>query len=155
MPFLGTAPLSFIGTFYFAAAKGDWTDPQNPLLWQDGVKTLFDPCPEGWRVPKSGADIQSPWHYLATGNSLWNSDALPGRLWNETAVYGGTAWYCAYGLRTLSTQGGLYFSGTGYYWSTTVPGQTPSRLRFDNKSVVADNYTGAHAEGDPVRCIRE
>lgn len=141
--------------FYFGAAVGDWTSPQNVSLWRDEAKTLFDPCPSGWRVPKSGEGDLNPWNYFTAENSRWNSSALPGRFWNESAVYGGTAWYCAYGLRTLSTQGGINFTGVGYYWSTTAPGPTPSRLRFDQRNVVADNYTGARAEGDPVRCVRE
>ena len=29
---------------------------------EDGTKSPFDPCPEGWRVPVSGIDAQSPWN---------------------------------------------------------------------------------------------
>ena len=34
----------------------DWTSPQDDTLWNSGteenpIKTEYDPCPEGWRVP--------------------------------------------------------------------------------------------------------
>ena len=37
-------------------ACGDWTSPQDNTLWNAGtsdepIKTEYDPCPEGWRVP--------------------------------------------------------------------------------------------------------
>lgn len=35
----------------------DWMYEKNDNLWDDnGVKTIYDPCPAGWRVPKGGED---------------------------------------------------------------------------------------------------
>ena len=31
--------------------NGDWILPSENSLWQDGEKTMFDPCPPGYRVP--------------------------------------------------------------------------------------------------------
>lgn len=43
---------------FFTASKSpyDWTSPQDDNMWNSGteenpVKTEYDPCPEGWRVP--------------------------------------------------------------------------------------------------------
>ena len=33
------------------AKNGDWLLPADNTLWQDGVKTKYDPCPPGYRVP--------------------------------------------------------------------------------------------------------
>jgi sporulation protein YlmC with PRC-barrel domain len=38
--------------------NADWVDPQDGKLWNSGsgtkpVKTEYDPCPSGWRVPTS------------------------------------------------------------------------------------------------------
>lgn len=32
-------------------ANGDWVLTSDPDLWQDGKKTIYDPCPPGYRVP--------------------------------------------------------------------------------------------------------
>ena len=43
--------------FYYASSDPwDWCSPQDHELWNSGsesapVKTEYDPCPEGWRVP--------------------------------------------------------------------------------------------------------
>jgi hypothetical protein len=40
---------------------------ENPCLWntKEGYKTAFDPCPEGWRVPKQEqGPANSPWYGL-------------------------------------------------------------------------------------------
>lgn len=47
----------------------DWyttfIENQNPNLWnKDGKKTIYDPCPEGWRIPYGGSDTSlndTPW----------------------------------------------------------------------------------------------
>lgn len=36
--------------------NSDWTEPQDPMMWNSGtdekpIKTDYDPCPSGWRVP--------------------------------------------------------------------------------------------------------
>lgn len=40
-------------------SPNDWLSPQNDLLWNSGteenpIKTEYDPCPNGWRVPTGG-----------------------------------------------------------------------------------------------------
>lgn len=42
-------------------AKGaDWLLPFDNTLWQNDVKTIYDPCPPGYRVP--ARDKNQPWH---------------------------------------------------------------------------------------------
>ena len=47
----------YSNTFFTASeSPNDWTSPQDDNLWNSGtaanpVKTEYDPCPEGWRVP--------------------------------------------------------------------------------------------------------
>ena len=41
---------------FFVNADGDWMAPSDDLIWNSGteqnpIKTEYDPCPEGWRVP--------------------------------------------------------------------------------------------------------
>ena len=38
----------------------DWLIPFDNTLWQNDVKTIYDPCPPGYRVP--ARDKEQPWH---------------------------------------------------------------------------------------------
>lgn len=152
-------PVFIQGTFYFRGADNDWTSPQNTSLWQDAVKTLLDPCPAGWRVPKSGEGALSPWSAFTIGNSIWNGAAIDpsgGRTFDRTVVSGGTnsCWYPERGIR--SNTGIIWYLDASYHWSSTMAGIIPYRLRFDAGKVVPDNTTSAgNCEGTSVRCIRE
>ena len=47
-------PMPFINTFPGGAGPKDWVfDTGNHDRWMDGAKTMFDPCPLGYRVPSS------------------------------------------------------------------------------------------------------
>ena len=38
--------------FYkYVVSPYDWLTPQNDVLWNNSGKTIYDPCPDGWRVP--------------------------------------------------------------------------------------------------------
>ena len=58
--------------FYYGFS--DWVDPGNDELWNSGteenpVKTEYDPCPDGWRVPTS-AELNE----LCSNRSSWTTD---------------------------------------------------------------------------------
>lgn len=55
----------------------DWLTPYNNTLWQNGMKTIYDPCPPGYRVP--ARDKNQPWH---------SSDLAAVTGWTE-----GTSWF--------------------------------------------------------------
>lgn len=47
-------PMPFINTFPGGAGPKDWVyDTGNHDRWMDGEKTMFDPCPPGYKVPSS------------------------------------------------------------------------------------------------------
>ncbi len=128
----------------------------NDALWRDDLKTLFDPCPAGWRVPRCGDGELSPWSAFTPEHGPYNGiKALFGRLWDGSAVFGGTVWYPACGVRTPDSQGSVYYFGTGYYISTSTQGMRPARLRFDKSTVTPANYSGARCDGHSVRCVQE
>ena len=56
------------------AKNGDWVLPSDPNLWQDGKKTMYDPCPPGYRVPACDKTqyLHSPDLSLAPG---WTDEA--------------------------------------------------------------------------------
>lgn len=144
-----------IGTFYFSsvAPNHDWTVPRNDALWQDDSKTLFDPCPSGWRMPKSGAGSLSPWSAFSLSNGpLESSPAMGGRCFNQSVVTGGTAWYPGAGNRSNSTGLPDYLDGTsGFIWASV----STAYLYFSLYDVFPSYGDNRRAWAFPVRCLRE
>ena len=145
------------GTFYFStAALNDWTSPGNDALWQDALKTLFDPCPTGWRVPKSGERANDPWSALKTTTGNWVTEAATtGWRQNAPAVIGGTAWIPAGGYRKWDAGWYFHVQNEGNQWSSH---RTPDRywiLRIMPSSLDNGGDCNYIAIGFPVRCIRE
>jgi hypothetical protein len=52
--------------------NGDWLLPADNTLWQDAVKTMYDPCPPGYRVPA-----------LEGNSSFFSGDASAAAGWEE------------------------------------------------------------------------
>lgn len=141
-------------TFYQGAtANGtDWysntTNTHNDALWGGGnrVKTVYDPCPEGWRVPEV-----SVWSGLTNTNFPWNGTVLG----NTNNNYGG--FFPAAGNRQAN--GNLSdVGGNGYYWSATVVGpSSPERARdlyFGRNNPVSPG-SNVRGLGYSVRCVKD
>lgn len=55
--------------FYHSGLNDDWTREDN-TLWNAFVKTAFDPCPSGWRIPAGGTlAIYNTWAGFSATNS--------------------------------------------------------------------------------------
>ena len=142
----------------------DWTDPQNPLLWQDAVKTLFDPCPPGWRVPKSGEEVECVWNAFTVENGQWqeedateNGDGY-GYIFGAGVVYGGSAWLPVCGYRTAPEGYVRTVMHNGYFRTTTSAFRSPQQMSFAFGFYKSDTERpGLHHRGHgfSVRCIRE
>jgi uncharacterized protein (TIGR02145 family) len=135
----------------------DWysysTQIINNYLWRVDQKTVYDPCPQGWRVVPSHDNFD-----LTFENFQWNADTK-GR---TSATCGG--FYPAAGFRSsYATQanaaGTLRVTGTHIYmWISNKKNDTTSQ------SIVVSNTDGesdpikrqnTRANGYPVRCIEE
>ena len=55
--------------------NGDWILPADNTLWQDAQKTMYDPCPPGYRVPA-----------LEGNTSFFSEDASAAAGWAENAA---------------------------------------------------------------------
>lgn len=165
MLFPKNARIKSSGAFYFSAGGiQDWTSPQNGNLWQDAVKALFDPCPAGWRVPKSGEKQRNPWINFSrsgfTGGGVNISDpgdwaAIPntGYRFYCSGVSGITAWYPASNRR--QPEGTLLYEGKwGSYWSSSLNATNVHTLTFNQTSVYLPG-SDARTAGFSVRCVRE
>ena len=81
-------------TFYRSVANNDWLPFKKDDLWDSnggagGKKTIYDPCPSGWRVPArvniSTSSDDSPWKGLA-GQNFTESDT-GGVNWDDNALF--------------------------------------------------------------------
>ncbi len=122
----------------------DWSLTGNEYLWnsESGTKTVYDPCPSGWRVPKfSGVDAATsyPWYYLENA-------AITATTYTSTtnAIYGGTkildgdtfrGWNFFKTVDGVTTSLGSY-PACGYLY---VKGNFVAVGAFGN-SYVADSY---------------
>ncbi len=139
------SPLIFVTT-----EKGSWysNGSINPNLWQqsDGSKGLFDPCPEGWRLPKSGLDNLFPW-YKADGT--YTSTASTGGL---TFTNPNLGYYTAAGFR-MNADGTLNSSTVaGYYW-TSLRGDCMAFGKTANNVIQHRNFSPNNAF--TIRCVVE
>lgn len=146
--------------FYKVSGNNVWYDNTElqENLWQDPVKTVFDPCPYGWKVPPDGSwngfiqntnfftwylDLYSEYKegnlkaiYPLSGRLTNTTGVMEfvksiGYLWSSTCDNGGNGAYCL------------------YYKSTKPPGGTNS-----SAGVVTPSLLQNQSFGLPVRCVK-
>ncbi|MCI1680980.1 MAG: DUF4906 domain-containing protein [Bacteroides sp.] len=139
------------GVFYYKGASSyDWycgnSTIQDNTLWDASNKTVYDPCPAGWKVPANEAF--STW---STSTVTWNVTYL-GCTINDVS----DSWFPANGSRPGDT-GTLSDVGVrGYYRSAAY--SFANNLRFINNGgelAVETRDTGRRASAMGVRCVKE
>jgi uncharacterized protein (TIGR02145 family) len=149
-------PGEFITSEYEYHYDWYWDAPNNKLWGYPSVtaKTIYDPCPAGWLVPKFGRENYNntnPWHGLVKDNGgTWNS----GWTWDSNAKYP-----VAGRIEGNSNQVGKnVYSGTiGFYWSAspeTDKGYEAACLYF-NSTLVKTKQDYGKANGHSIRCVQE
>ena len=125
--------------------------------WWDSVKTAYDPCPAGWRVPDGGES--GVWATAAGTSKQFN---LTVDLANKGIDFSGTfgdaisIWYPAAGDRYYAS-GNLSTGNDGYYWSVSMVSSN-SRSAHDlsySGGNVEPAHSFNHAQGGSVRCLKE
>lgn len=147
--------------FYTVSASPyDWLAPQEDDLWNSGseavpVKTQYDPCPDGWRVP-TYAELDALNDYY-----MYNS--------TNTAGQRGTKLYGRYRQQDDAPSVFLPYAGQrdnygnpsnrstyGSYWSSKAYARNSymgSRYLFLGSS--AGIYSDNRCDGYSVRCVQE
>lgn len=121
------------------------------------TKSIYDPCPSGWRVPDGGNN--GIWA-KALGSSSDFKDALLYDSANEGMNFSGkfgsdqTIWYPASGFRSRF-DGRLSYVGSGYYWSASPYSRATYYLFFDSTGDVYPSSDTNRAYGHSVRCLQE
>ena len=149
---------------------GDWLVARNNNLWKEGEKSLYDPCPYGWKVPSADdmsvlyladAEDNTPlddarkqygWH-LSDGNNKYFYPACGRRRYNDGKV------------ENMNYKEGVYPSQPqpweGYYWTSTTSADGKAvALYFDLTTTRTINkffpsHTARRANGFQIRCVKE
>ena len=124
-------------------------------------KTVYDPCPAGWRVPNGGSD--GVWSKAFGTSSSWGNSSN----WdssNKGMDFSGTdkklgssgpIWYPASGYRNSSDGALSLVGGNGSYWSVSPNGKYAFSLGFnDNGCIDPANYNYRTSRRS-VRCLQE
>ena len=153
--------------FAFILSSADWNTSPNDALWggasSGATKTIFDPCPAGWRVPSfyKTSTAKSPWEYLAYSSGAFTFSSLgyggiytTGAGWPFTLNSVSIGFYPAAGYRSNSS-GALSNAGSaGYCWSASPYGSYGYDLDFYSGGVSPSNRY-LRASGFSVRCVQE
>ena len=140
----------------------DWCTPSDDRLWNSGteespVKTEYDPCPSGWRVP-TYAELDE----LSANYSSWTTDenGQSGYWFSGPNVYTETApqvFLPAAGYRTHVQGWAVCRGDIGFYWSSRPMDIYPdsiSILYFMSLDVGVD-VGSDRPSGFSVRCVIE
>jgi uncharacterized protein (TIGR02145 family) len=139
-----------------------WLPARDNYLWStngiaSGSKTIYDPCPSGWRVPArvaiSESDDDSPWKGVAAPTS-WSSSSDT----NGVTNWGDNAKYPAAGYRYYKS-GSINDGGVrGVYWSASPYSSSSffaSYLYVYYGGGIYRSYNNNRAYGFSVRCVQE
>ena len=149
---------------------GDWLVSADNNLWNENAKSIYDPCPHGWRVPSADdmsvlfladAEDNTPvdavrkqygWH-LSDGNNKYFYPACGRRRYNDGLV------------ENMNSKEGVYPSQPqpweGYYWTSTTSADGKAvALYFDLTTTRTINkffpsHSARRANGFQVRCVKE
>ena len=143
--------------YYTSVSPYDWSKVQKDYLWNSGteaapVKTKYDPCPEGWRVP-TYAELD---RLNNSYSSFMTVGGQKGRYFCGDYTYLDNApqvFFPAAGHR-LNSDGSAYMRGDeGDYWSSRPDGSGAFYLHFYSGNVGMYDYN--RANGYSVRCVQE
>ena len=140
----------------FYTGPEDWADPVNDKLWNSGtedipVKTEYDPCPAGWRVP-----TYTELNELCQNRSAWTSDDGQNGYWfSGASSYTDEVpqvFFPAAGSRDYY-DGEAYLRGSGgSYWSSRpYDYHAYYLLYFSNLLGLGNNR---RSNGCSVRCVQ-
>ncbi|MDR1224689.1 MAG: hypothetical protein LBL07_17705 [Tannerella sp.] len=143
--------------FYTNVSVGSQPWPlytEDHYLWdtEGGNKTAFDPCPEGWRIPKQdvNGDTGSPWKDILTKYTLPQPDYGNGRYYDNAGYYP----YSGY----ISPATNPIINGAGadgYFWSSWrgTDGKTGTGLRIGSSETTSPTIN--MDQGLSVRCVAD
>ena len=151
---------------------GDWMSTSNNNLWNDAEKSMYDPCPYGWRVPRS-----SDFNVLTLSAEEDATDLATARNrygWSLTDANGNSFFYLGGGFRSyyngkivnMNHKGDALYPAPapweGYYWTSGISedGKQSTCMYFDLTTTRSinkfhKNYPSKRSNGMQIRCVKE
>ena len=148
-------PTTFVTGSYSSAY--DWLfASRDYTLWttSDKTKSIYDPCPAGWRVPDGGHN--GIWSTVLGSSSSFEyafDDIHKGMIFSDLFGSASTIWYPASGYRGDSGLGNV--GNDGYCWSASPSSDCAYRLYLNYFGYVEPSKYSYRASGFPVRCLQE
>lgn len=147
-------PMTYIGS-----GSSDWCtgtgayEPDYTKRWMESKKTMYDPCPVGYRVPNGGDN-----GFWATANVKSTEDYTNRGMYWTLADGETTAWYPCVGYRSRVSGSLSAVGDNGYCWSASPdPSDTnyAHDLFFHSTGSVTPAYRSDRSLGHSVRCVKE
>ncbi|MFI3282029.1 MAG: hypothetical protein SNG10_00685 [Rikenellaceae bacterium] len=150
-------------TYIYAEEDGysdyDWlySNQHNENLWSDSAKSIYDPSPKGWRIPKS-TDFDNLEMVTPLPDKATDADSQYGAYLTDGVT---EALFMGCGRRTyitgrVSNINSNYFPWTGYYWTSTATVDDKSDCyKFDNLELVELQHPAYRANGMQIRCVKD
>ena len=120
-----------------------WTTPEKD-------KSIYDPCPAGWRVPDGGAN--GVWSKAGFGKTTYDS-ANEGISFIINSPF--KTWYPASGFFDGDDGDLEYVGERGLYWSSSDYDRSAFILDFDDRPALFLGQNFYRAIGLSVRCLQE
>ena len=149
-------PTTFIGE------NGDWyytgSSSTDNTRWTTSAsnKSIYDPCPSGWRLPDGGG-------YGVWSQALGSRNAFGDYPYDSTNAgmnfsgkFGSasTIWYPASGYRHGNVGSLDHVCSFGFYWSASSSTYYACSLYFSDNGDVYPSYSDYRASGRSVRCLQ-
>ena len=137
------------GVFYtFGSGTYDWASPNNYTTkkWNDitdaAGKSLFDPSPEGWRLPS-----KEEYFNFSESTFTWDSS-------NKGRTYEGN-WFPAAGCRSSGDVSINYVGSDGFYWCSLPDNDYYGYRLYFHSGGVHPSENVSRSLGLSVRCVQE
>lgn len=143
-------PMTFIAS---VSDNFDWQMPIDESRWTmfDKEKSIYDPCPAGWRVPEGGK--KGIWAKAGFEYASWNDEKFGISLRTDSST---EIWYPAAGQRLDATSVSLLFTGgSGFYWSVGSYRYAYNLLFTGFGNVTPASYATSAAAAISVRCSQD
>ena len=129
---------------------GDSSTDNTRWTTSETAKSIYDPCPAGWRVPDGGS------------NGIWSKAGFDYTTYDSTNMgisfsisSPSTTWYPASVYRSFSVGSLSNVGSYGYYWSASPNSYGAYFLYFSYDGYVYPSRGRSRAFGHSVRCIQE
>jgi hypothetical protein len=131
--------------------NGNWMDEVDETLWSDDGKTIYDPCPPGYRVPPRNTNVPF-WASDLSTQKGWAIDPVNGwiTIGDPVAVFPIAGYRDDYSVDEMAKVGTRTLYWTAHGSDAKAAG---ADLRYDKSSYIFGSAPKARLAS--VRCIAE